>query len=107
MARGPGLARTLVVYLVFLVPSLTLSLMAGIYTYDSFLLGWLWLEALMVGIALIHVVLQVIFVRWAIRTYRGQMSDNHFFGLAVSILIILLFADTLLFGFPAYFLFNG
>ncbi len=107
MANGPGLVRTLVVYLVFLVPSLTLSMMAGVYTYWSFLLGWLWLEALMVGVALIHLVLQVIFVSMAIRTYRGQMSDGQFFGRAVGTVIILLFADTLLLGFPAYLLFNG
>jgi hypothetical protein len=70
----PG--KDLVVYLVFLIPSLSLLAMTVFYIYGSLALGWLWLEALLVTLALVHLALQVVFFRLARRTYRGQMSDG-------------------------------
>jgi hypothetical protein len=107
MHDRPGLARTIVVYLVFLIPSLFCLAMTGFYTYGSFALGWLWLEALMIALAIIHVVLQAVFFRLARRTYLGQIGDGQFFGYAVWAVILLLFSDFLAFAFPAYYLFNG
>ena len=66
------------------LPSLSLLAITGVYLYGSLALGWLWLEALMVALALVHLALQVAF-RLARRTYRGQMSDGQFFGYAMEL----------------------
>jgi len=107
MPHRTSLARTLVVYLVFLIPSLSLLAMTGFYFYGSIALGWLWLEGLMAALTVAHRALQVVFFRLARRTYHGLMSDGQFFGYAMATSLLLVFGDGLLFAFSAFFLVNG
>ena len=107
MPNRADLVRPLVVYLVFLIPSLSLLAMTGVYLYGSLALGWLWLEALMVALAVVQLALQVVFFRLARRTYRGQMGDGQFFGSAMGTVLILVSLMGSCSPFPAFFLMNG